>query len=71
MKGRSDDEELGCGGAFYHGASWNFFKANALLRFEWEWCQVPGSGYPVSGIRAIFILHHASCILHPYLNKVQ
>ena len=42
----------------------------ALLRFEmWEWCQVPGPGYQVSGIRAIFILHRASCILHPYLNK--
>jgi hypothetical protein len=40
------------------------------LRFEMrEWCQVPGSGYQVSGIRAIFILHHASCILHPYLNR--
>jgi hypothetical protein len=44
--------------------------SNAPLRFEmWEWCQVPGSGYQVSGIRAIFILHHASCILHPYLNR--
>ena len=32
-------------------------------------CQVPASGYQVSGIRAIFILHHASCILHPYLNR--
>jgi hypothetical protein len=30
----------------------------------WEWCQVLGSGYPVSGIRAIFILHPVSCILH-------
>jgi len=41
---------------------------SAPLRFEmWEWCR--GAGYQVSGIRTIFILHHASCILHPYLNK--
>jgi len=32
-------------------------------------CRIPGPGYQVSGIRAIFILHRASCILHPYLNK--
>jgi hypothetical protein len=29
----------------------------------------PGSGYRVAKIRTLPILHHASCILHLYLNK--
>jgi predicted nuclease of predicted toxin-antitoxin system len=32
-------------------------------------CQVPGSGYRVARIQTLPILHRASCILHPYLNK--
>ena len=49
-------------------------RSSALIRYRIPgpryqvpdaWCSY---WYQVSGIRAIFILHHASCILHPYLQ---
>jgi hypothetical protein len=41
---------------------------SALLRFEaWEWGT--GARYQVARIQTLPILHRASRILHPYLNK--
>jgi hypothetical protein len=31
--------------------------------------RMPVTGYQVARIRTLPILHRASCILHPYLNK--